>query len=369
MIERPPPKPGEGPEGDQGHGRRGSGDQDVRGCVRALAERQLAPGRNHAQERPGAELADRLGEGEGADHQTELVGRRPEVLGVEGQERQHDRHADLRDEGDEGQDRDRPVEVAEGGKSGPRVETHPAQGSAALSAAAGRSRERDLDDEPRAAGLAIVRPDRAPMAVDDPGRDRQAEPGAAGRRARATPETLEETRQILLAQTVPLVLDRELALQRRQSARWRRTAPSRGLWAIALSTRMYTSWRRRAASPMTVAGSGSTSNRTPALAGRAPQGGRRSGRHVAEIDRQALQADRAGVRAGEQEQLVDEARQVVDLRSDVVERVADLRDGFVSMTPKVFDRCLDDRQRRPQLVAGIGGELALAPQGGPLRCQ
>ena len=40
--------------------------------------------------------------------------------------------------------------------------------------------------------------------------------------------------------------------------------------------------------------------------------------------------------------------------------VADLRDRLVAVAAQVGDAALDDRERRPQLVARVGGELALA---------
>ena len=44
-------------------------------------------------------------------------------------------------------------------------------------------------------------------------------------------------------------------------------------------------------------------------------------------------------------------------------------DRLVAMPPEVLDAAPDDGQRRAQLVAGVGGELALAAQRGALAGQ
>jgi hypothetical protein len=51
---------------------------------------------------------------------------------------------------------------------------------------------------------------------------------------------------------------------------------------------------------------------------------------------------------------------VPDLVVDVLEGVADHGDGFVPMALQVLDAAPDDGQRRPQLMTGVRGELALA---------
>ena len=61
----------------------------------------------------------------------------------------------------------------------------------------GRVPRRETDAEMRAAALAIRDLDRAVVALDDPFRDRQPEPGAAGRRAGGPPEPIEDVRQVL----------------------------------------------------------------------------------------------------------------------------------------------------------------------------
>ena len=90
------------------------------------------------------------------------------------------------------------------------------------------------------------------------------------------------------------------------------------------------------------------------------------GRDVAEIDRDVLERDGARVRAREQQQVLDDRGHVGHLVVDVDERGADLRDGLVAMPFEVVDAAPDDGQRRPQLVARVGGELALPAERDPL---
>ena len=90
------------------------------------------------------------------------------------------------------------------------------------------------------------------------------------------------------------------------------------------------------------------------------------GGDVAEVDRHVLERDRARVGAGQQQQVLDDRGHVADLVVDVLERRADRRDRLVAMPLEVLDAAPDDRQRRPQLVAGVGRELALAAQRGAL---
>ena len=90
------------------------------------------------------------------------------------------------------------------------------------------------------------------------------------------------------------------------------------------------------------------------------------GGHVTQVDRDVLERDGARIGAGEQQQVLHDRGHVADLVVDVLERGADRADGRVAMSREVLDAAPDDRQRRPQLVAGVGRELALAAQRGPL---
>ena len=60
---------------------------------------------------------------------------------------------------------------------------------------------------------------------------------------------------------------------------------------------------------------------------------------------------------------------MADLVVDVLERRADRADRLVAVSLEVLDAAPDDGQRRPQLVAGVGRELALAAQRGALAGQ
>ena len=87
------------------------------------------------------------------------------------------------------------------------------------------------------------------------------------------------------------------------------------------------------------------------------------GGDVAEVELHVLQLHRPRIGAREQEQVLDDRGHVADLVVDVLERRADRRDRLGSMALEVVDAAPDDGQRRAQLVAGIGRELALAAEG------
>ena len=96
------------------------------------------------------------------------------------------------------------------------------------------------------------------------------------------------------------------------------------------------------------------------LGGQARHGAKGFAGDVRQVERLALELDDAGIRSGEQEQVPDERREVLDFVPDVAERIADGGDGLVSMALEVLDARADDREGRPELVAGVGRELALA---------
>src|SRR5205814_3428294 len=75
-----------------------------------------------------------------------------------------------------------------------------------------RSRDRQPDDEEGAARRSVRRRDRAAMALGDPLRDREAEPGATRRRAGGTPEAIEHVRQVLGLDPGALVRDGQVGL-------------------------------------------------------------------------------------------------------------------------------------------------------------
>ncbi len=81
---------------------------------------------------------------------------------------------------------------------------------------------------------------------------------------------------------------------------------------------------------------------------------------VAKIDRNPLEGDRARIGPGEQQQILHDRGHVANLVIDILERGADPGDRLVAVARQVLDAAPDDGQRRAQLVARIGGELALA---------
>ena len=76
-----------------------------------------------------------------------------------------------------------------------------------------------------------------------------------------------------------------------------------------------------------------------------------------------VRRDRPRVGAGEEEEVLDERGQVADLGVDVVEGLRSRPRRLAAVPAEMLDRAPDDRQRRPQLVARVGGELALAAEG------
>ena len=235
-----------------------------------------------------------------------------------------------------------------------------------LESAGCAARRRQADHEAGAALGPVGDVDAAAVAVDDPGGDGEAEAGAR-RPAHPAPGRTARTRAAGPPAGCPGRRPRPRATRRCVSARTATpTRPSAGLWRIALSTRIITSWRSRAGSPATTAGCGSTTTRTPRSVAGLPIAGRAVGGDVAEVDRHVLERDRPRVGAGEQQQVLDDRGHVADLVIDVLERRADRRDRLVAMPLEVLDAAPDDGQRRPQLVAGVGRELALAPERGAL---
>ena len=120
---------------------------------------------------------------------------------------------------------------------------------------------------------------------------------------------------------------------------------------------------------MTTAGPGSTHDVHASVRGRL---GHRRGAvddHVTQVHRDPLELDGAGVGAGQQQQVVDDGGHVADLVVDVDERRPDRLDRLRSMALEVLDAAPDDGQRRPQFVARVRGELALATKGRALAGQ
>jgi hypothetical protein len=132
-----------------------------------------------------------------------------------------------------------------------------------------------------------------------------------------------------------------------------------------LSTRIITSCRSLLGSPSSIAGSGIDLDVHVARLGRQPSADAASDA-TSPGQLHPLERHRPRVRAGEQRQVVDHRGQVRDLGVDVVQRLARLAHRPFRVTGEVLDRRPDHGQRRPQLVARVRGELALAAERGPL---
>ena len=211
--------------------------------------------------------------------------------------------------------------------------------------------------------------DPAAHAGHDGGRDGESQAGAAAGRCLGPPEPVEDVGQVLRPHAGPLVLHHQLGGRTARGAPAPAPRPPSGLWRTALSTRMVTTWRSRSGSP-------DDHHRLRVDLDAHTPGGR--GRHhrergiggdVAQLDRLEGHVQRPRVGARQEQQVLHQRGEVADLRVDVVERGAHLRDGLVLVQSQVLDAGADDGQRRPQLVARVGRELALAPQCLALRVQ
>ena len=211
------------------------------------------------------------------------------------------------------------------------------------SAGADRRRRRQVDHEPGPALGAVGDLDAAAVPIDDPGRDGQAEPGPAARRAVRPVEALEQVRQVLRAGSRDRRPRPSATLRRRRRGPATPTRPSVGLWRMALSTRIITSWRRRAGSPDTTAGCGSTSTRTPRSVAGLPSAWCAVGRDVAEVDRHVFELHRARIRPRQEQQVLDDRGHVPDLLVDVLERGADRLDRLACGGARGSRRCCGSR--------------------------
>ena len=144
------------------------------------------------------------------------------------------------------------------------------------------------------------------------------------------------------------------------------TWPPDGVWRIALSTRIITSWRSRAGSPVTTAGCGSTAIATPPSA---------AGLASADAPSAATSPRSTGTRSSA---TAPESERASSSRSSTIAVMwrtsasmsssadADLADRLVLVAVEVLDAAAHDRERGPELVAGVGREVALAAKRGPL---
>ena len=224
------------------------------------------------------------------------------------------------------------------------------------------ARDGQADDEPSAALRPVGDDDPPVMKIDDRLGDREARgpsrplaaPGARQKRSKTC--GMSSGRM-----PGPLSSTSSIASRRSLRTRTRTWPPPGGAWRMALSTRITMSWRRRAWSPSTIAGSGSRASWTPrsaaaltsAPAPSAAMSPRSTGRRVRLI---APESDRAS-----RSRSSTRAVRLADLGIDVVEGLAGGR-AVGPVPPEMLDRAPDDGQRGPQLVARVGGELALAAE-------
>src|SRR5664280_1220184 len=206
-----------------------------------------------------------------------------------------------------------------------------------------------------------TRLDRAAVAFDDPAGDRQAQASPAARGVRGPPEALEDPGQILRPDAGSLVTDRD----QRSVARW--LGPNRyGASRWAVPDCVVDEDRDQLADAQGVPDRrgwpGTELKRDPGLGSYPGQRLERGRRDVGQVKRLSIELDRPGVGPGEQEQRVDELSQVVRLGLHVVERLVLIGNGRGGVPQEMFDAPTDDSERRAQFVAGVGGELALAPE-------
>ena len=223
-------------------------------------------------------------------------------------------------------------------------------------------RGRQADHEAGAALGPVGDLDPAAVALDDPVR-RSRGRARSRRRARRAPGRSARRRAAGPPAGCPGRRPRPRATRRSPSARTATpTRPSVGLWRIALSTRIITSWRSRAGSPATTAGCGSTTTRTPRSVAGLPS---------ADAPSAATSPRSTGTRSSA---TAPESERASSSRSSTIavmwrtsssmssSAMPTSRDRLVAVALEVLDAAPDDGQRRPQLVAGVGGELALAAE-------
>ena len=135
-----------------------------------------------------------------------------------------------------------------------------------------------------------------------------------------------------------------------------------GLWRMALSVRIVTSWRRRTGSPSSVAGVASRTRCTSRWRASVPRPSRAAAATSARSTGMCFQLDHARVGPGQQEERLDQLGHVVDRGPRVVDRLVQRGDRLVGVSLQVLQVAAHDGQRGAQLVAGVGRELALAAQ-------
>ena len=229
-----------------------------------------------------------------------------------------------------------------------------------------RRRRRELDAERAPPPWRFATSIEPAVAVDDPVRDREPEAGAARRRAARPPEALEDVGHVLRADAAAVVLDVERARRRRRAGP--RPGPRR---PRAVADRVVDEDHDELPQP---------GRRRPR---RSPAPGRpRRGRSFApaglasdEAASAATSPRSSGWRSSETAPESERARSSRSSTSEVrcstsapMSSSASPTDAdrLVGVAAEVLERAPDDGQRRAQLVARVGRELALAAEREPL---
>ena len=192
-------------------------------------------------------------------------------------------------------------------------------------------------------------------------------PGAAGRRAGRAPEAVEHARHVLGADARTLVLHLDRGDRAGRADRDTDLAAAR-----AVADRVVDEDHHELAEAGRVADRPSRARDPPRPARPRPPRAARARPRPRRRRRRggAGRASRATAPESERARRSRSSTSVVrwwTSASMSLERVADLADRLVAVPPEVLDRAPDDGQRRAQLVAGVGGELALAAERRALR--
>ena len=131
---------------------------------------------------------------------------------------------------------------------------------------------------------------------------------------------------------------------------------------MALASRLVTTWPTRVGSPASGTGRRSVSTRTPVSSRQRGEQRDRVLGHVAQVERPDVQLQPAGVGAGQQQQGLDQALHPARRLEAGGEGLAVLAGRAVARQGQLGVR-VDHRQRRAQLVRGVGGEPRLLEEG------
>ena len=193
------------------------------------------------------------------------------------------------------------------------------------------------------------------MGVGDGADDRQAEPGArAVGVALQALERLGEAADVLGPDHRTGVLDTRTKPGRVVT----RTLPPMTLWRTAFSTRLATRRSISGGSPVSGAAVRSVSTVTPRAAASAAVVSAGGAGGDGEVDR--LAARQHLLAAGQHHQRVEQHLRAVGGLEHRLAHLAQVGDVGVRVGERDLDLGADDRQRRAQLVRGIGDEAALA---------